>query len=335
MDSEFKQQVCEAFDASGVVECETIQGLWSGYGKIARYELIDGVVPGWHVPGSNLLTRVIAKHVRIPEAADHPRGWNTDQSRQRKIKSYEVEVAWYAKWSHKCPETCRIPRYLVHFTRGQETLLLLEDLDASGYPLRKTSITLDEFDACVVWLAHFHAAFLYQVPDGLWKKGTYWHLETRFDELEALEDSALKQAAKAIDQALSASPFQTFVHGDAKLANFCFSETGQVAAVDFQYVGCGCGMKDLAYFVGSCFDSEECFRYEEHVLQVYFESLKNALRGESIEVDTQALESDWRHLYPYAWADFQRFLKGWSPGHWKLGDYSHQMTSYVLDECLE
>lgn len=36
--------------------------------------------------------------------------------------------------------------------------------------------------------------------------------------------------------------FQTFVHGDAKLANFCFG-SNNVAAVDFQYVGKGIGVK--------------------------------------------------------------------------------------------
>jgi len=40
------------------------------------------------------------------------------------------------------------------------------------------------------------------------------------------------------------------VHGDAKLANFCFSRDGKkVAAVDFQYVDGGCGMKDLSRII--------------------------------------------------------------------------------------
>lgn len=327
MDRHFQQMICESLDATDLIETEAIQSLWGGYGKIAKYALIGGDV-------SERASRVVIKHVRLPEAADHPRGWNTDRSHQRKVKSYEVEAAWYAKWSRHCSRTCLLPQYLTHFTRGQEMALVLEDLDASGYPLRKTSVSLDELDACVVWLARFHAVHLHLDPDGLWEKGTYWHLDTRLDELEVLGDPDLKRAAEPIDQALAASPFQTLVHGDAKLANFCFSETGEVAAVDFQYVGGGCGMKDLAYFVGSCLSPEECFRYEDHVLETYFGSLKAALRDGERQVDIQALEGDWRGLYPYAWADFQRFLQGWSPGHWKISDYSEQMTRRVLAMCL-
>ena len=49
------------------------------------------------------------------------------------------------------------------------------------------------------WLAHFHATFMGKNPEGLWKIGTYWHLDTRPDELEALEDLSLKKAAPLIE----------------------------------------------------------------------------------------------------------------------------------------
>ena len=167
---------------------------------------------------------------------------------------------------------------------------------------------------------------------GLWKKGCYWHLDTRPDELEALTDLPLKQAAKQIDEALSASPFQTIVHGDAKLANFCFSRDGQkVAAVDFQYVGQGCGMKDLAYFMGSCLDEDECEQLEDDLLDVYFDELKKALVSKGGGFDVAALEADWRSLFPVAWTDFHRFIKGWSPGHWKINSYSEKLARQVIE----
>ena len=124
--------------------------------------------------------------------------------------------------------------------------MVLEDLDAAGFPVRLASVSPLQLRSCLDWLATFHATFLGVAPEGLWESGTYWHLATRSEELAALDDLRLKEAAPVIDQRLSAARFQTLVHGDAKLANFCFSEEDDgVAAVDFQYVGGGCGMKDV------------------------------------------------------------------------------------------
>jgi thiamine kinase-like enzyme len=175
-------------------------------------------------------------------------------------------------------------------------------------------------------LAKFHASYLGKTPDGLWEVGTYWHLETRPHELEVLADYKLKKAAALIDDKLNNCKYKTFVHGDAKLANFCFSPDGQVAGVDFQYVGGGCGMKDVAYFIGSCLNESDCERLESQILDTYFEYLQDALTERN-----DALEREWRALYRVAWADFHRFLKGWSPGHWKINSYSERITAAVIE----
>ena len=100
-----------------------------------------------------------------------------------------------------------------------------------------------------------------------------------------MDDQALKGSAAAIDRILKDCQYQTLVHGDAKLANFCFSRDGsQVAAVDFQYVGGGCGMKDLAYFVGSCFRDDESAKMERVILDFYFAEIDRFLTGLGSEV---------------------------------------------------
>jgi thiamine kinase-like enzyme len=149
--------------------------------------------------------------------------------------------------------------------------------------------------------------------------------------LEVLEDNELKSAAGLIDIKLKTAKYQTFVHGDAKLANFCFSPKGdKVAAVDYQYVGGGCGMKDVAYFIGSCLHEDECEKMEKQLLDTYFSELKIAIQTRNKVIDFDELEVEWRDLFPLAWTDFHRFLKGWSPGHWKINSYSEQMARKLI-----
>ncbi len=336
--SQLRPKLCQLLGTDELLAVETIQDLWSGCGQVAKVRWVGGL--GRAGRGAGEPGCAVIKHVKMPAEIDHPRGWNTDRSARRKARSYEVEARWYADWSGRCPMACRVPRCLGRTTWGDEHLLVLEDLDAGGFPRRVTRAATDELDACVRWLANFHGAFLskrsFERPEGLWAKGTYWHLDTRPDEWARMPEGPLKRAAERIDQALDASAFRTVVHGDAKLANFCFPEGeagAGVAAVDFQYVGGGCGMKDLAYLVGGCLDAEGCFREQERVLGVYFETLGEALDRRAVAVDRAALEADWRRLYPFAWADFQRFLMGWSPGHWKISPYSEHMTRIALESC--
>jgi len=312
-------------NAVGLKEREVVQSLWSGYGSIERIGL-DGLE----------VESVIVKHVR-PDVSSHPRGWNTDFSHRRKLKSYQVETHWYGRQRERGePGMARMPECIGAKVEGDEVLLVLEDLDAAGFAGRRNSVNRVEWQACVSWLAAFHAENLGVDPDGLWESGTYWHLETRPDELEELDDRPLKEAAAAIDAKLKATPFRGLVHGDAKLANFCFGPDGsEVAAVDFQYVGGGCGMKDLAYFVGSCFRDDEAERREEEVLTFYFTELRTFVERIGRDLCPDRLEADWRPLYRVAWADFHRFMKGWSPGHWKLSDYSERVTREVIESLQE
>ena len=314
MDNFFQSVILAATGASGILSSTPIQDLWSGYGKIMRVQLADAAVES-----------VVVKLVQFPGHPNHPRGWNTDIGHQRKLKSYQVESNWYAHHAKSC--RARLPRCLALESQGEKVLMVLEDLDKAGFPLRKVSLTWKEISACLEWLAKFHASNLGRAPEGLWEKGTYWHLETRPQELEALEDIPLKKAAHLIDRKLDSCHYKTLVHGDAKLANFCFSKDGRVAAVDFQYTGGGCGMKDVAYFIGSCLSEKECEELEEEILHTYFQALSMAL-GEK----NGALEDEWREMCRFAWADFHRFLKGWSPGHRKINSYSERVTKEVINK---
>ena len=316
MNDYFRSMILQCTRASSLAIKEVIQQLWSGYGKIIRIGLQGASVES-----------VVVKHVQLPIHSHHPRGWNTDIGHERKIKSYQVETIWYERYSKE--SKARLPQCLAIETKDDEVLMVLEDMDAAGYYLRKHSVNWDEIEQCLAWLAQFHASYLGQVPDGLWSVGTYWHLATRPQELAVLEDQRLKAAAPLIDQKLNSCTYKTFVHGDAKLANFCFAKDGEVAGLDFQYVGGGCGMKDVAYFIGSCLSEIDCERLEAQILDTYFMCLQRELQEPNA-----ALEKEWRSLYRVAWADFHRFLKGWSPGHWRINSYSERITAEVMNGLL-
>ena len=314
--------VLRATKAKSAKQIAIIQTLWSGYGEIVRVALSGTDIPS-----------CIVKYIRPMTDNDHPRGWNTDFGHQRKLKSYEIESYWYDNWAQRCDDSCRVPNvYAVEHIEGK-TMLVLEDVDASGYPLRYSTLKPNQSLSCIRWLAYFHALFVNEQPEGLWSVGSYWHLATRPDEFKAMLAGPIKDAAITLDKILNKCRYQTVIHGDAKLANFCFSKNGNgIAAVDFQYVGGGCGMKDLAYFIGSCLDAKQCHDYEAQLLDYYFYELRSALRHYDKHIDADKLELEWRELYAIAWTDFTRFLLGWMPNHRKLNSYTKAKADQALQQ---
>ncbi len=280
------------------------------------------------------ITPAVVKHVDLSKHRRNGRGWDGDVSHQRKVRSYEVENKFYESFSRRCSGVARVPQLLgaSQLSEGQGCVMVLEDLDSAGFAVRKNRVRMEDVKNCLRWIANFHAQFLSDRGEGLWETGTYWHLATRPEEHAAMQNGLLKQAAKAIDQRLNDCKFLTLVHGDAKLANFCFADGTNrdpaVAAVDFQYVGRGCGMKDVVYFLTSCLGDDQCEREYEQLLDFYFRQLNEAL---GVGFDRFGdLEIEWRSMFAMAWADFNRFLNGWSPGHWKLTPFSQRMTDEAL-----
>ena len=316
--------VARATGATSARRGQRIQSLWSGYGEIVRVELA----------GADVET-VVVKSVQPPARL---RGAKKDASHARKCRSYDVETTWYRTFASRCDDSCRVPRLVGAQSAKEEWLIALEDIDAAGFPERRRDPGPSGMNACLRWLAAFHARFLGVAPDGLWKTGTYWHLATRQDELGSMEDAELRAAAPLLDQKLRACTFQTLVHGDAKPANFCFARGGTaVAAVDFQYVGGGCGMKDVAYLLSDLGELVSCEPHdlsddpaEARWLDVYFAHLRSALDQRTERVESDALEREWRALYPIARADYHRFLAGWAKDHWRRDTRAQALTRDVL-----
>lgn len=302
--------------ARSIPRVERLASLWGGYGELVRA----------HLEGAPSRTAIV-KCVRPP------RGRDGERSHARKVRSYEVERAFYEGYAGACDEGCRVPRLLGASRVGDARVLVLEDLDAAGFEGRcRRSASRAELEACLAWLARFHARFVSTPPRDLWLTGTYWYLATRPDELEATSDGLLRSAARELDARLEAARYKTLVHGDAKEANFCFARTGRegprVAAVDFQYVGGGVGVRDVAYLLSGG-SAERAGLGEDEALERYFEHLRAALAPSLGRASARELELEWRTLYPLAWADFQRFLAGWSPAH-ALDEGSHARLEAIV-----
>jgi hypothetical protein len=299
--------------AHAVLESTVLQNLWGGYGQLLRLSLRGGSAR------SAIVKRVIP-----------PTGPKESASDLRKRRSYEVEQAWYRESAGNCHGQCRVAACLAIEQVQETSLLLLEDLGAAGFhPCRPP--TRDHIRAGLRWLAHFHSRFLGTTPRGLWSQGTYWHLDTRQEEWQRMPDGVLKDAARALDARLKAARYQTVLHGDSKPANFCWGQQGGAAAVDFQYVGPGCGIRDVAYFLDSCLGEAGCQRGgAQEGLEVYFAALRQALRQDGHDALGDALETEWRTLFPVAWSDFYRFYLGWSGRPLELGPY----TQSQLDKAL-
>ncbi len=322
-DLQLSERIRRATGAERVELTERVQSLWGGYGELRRVQLAGARIE-----------RAIVKIVTPPAEREFARDPAKLRSHRRKLRSYAIELSFYQGLAKTCDSACRVPVLLHGEARDEQFLFVLEDLDQAGFPVRKTHCSPQALRACLEWLAAFHARFLGVQPASLWQVGTYWHLATRPDELSRLSAGTLRRAAASIDQRLNAARFRSLVHGDAKLENFCFSRSEQgVAAVDFQYVGGGVGVKDVAYFLSSCLSPAECDAQVPGYLDLYFQALRAALssRGDLLASESDALEREWRALFSWAWSDFHRFLVGWAPAYAASDGFGQKQLELVLN----
>ena len=157
------------------------------------------------------------------------------------------------------------------------------------------SIGAAETATAVAFLARMHAQTWRPradaaVAQGLQPQGSYWYLDTRPHELEAMLpktgwEGRLRRAAKAIDQRLKEDPNQCIIHGDTKADNMSFDDdvVGGVSMCDFQYCGRGNPMKDLAYLLCCAADAGCSAASSEKYLGQYHTHLCTALTGRGAE----------------------------------------------------
>ncbi|KAJ3099010.1 hypothetical protein HDU97_003537 [Phlyctochytrium planicorne] len=180
---------------------------------------------------------------------------------------------------------------------------------------------------------------------GLNARGSYWHLETRWEEWEGTGgkglNGRLKSAALGVHQLLTygrtfrgqeareeiigTRKYRTLVHGDCKLENLQFSKDPITASsepsstphpcafLDFQYTGTGLPARDLIYFISTSISANllPSRRLPQDLLEFYRQQLPEWIR------DQLSLETLERQC-ELAAVDFARFLVGWGTwGSWR------------------
>lgn len=314
-------RILKITNSNSIESIELVQKLWSDYGRLERLKLNAG-------ENSSLILKLIDLKNRL----NHPRGWNTNRSHQRKLDSYRVEINFYKNYKFLADSNSYFPELIYSSFDDDLIILVLEDLKEAGYPKALQSAGENEIKLCLKWLANFHAKGFNASNKGIWQKGTYWHLGTRQDEFNKMSNSHLKKYANKIDQVLDSAKFKTIIHGDAKLANFCFSNNSdKVAAVDFQYVGFGTPAKDLVYFLGSVLDDEGLENYFDNYKANYYIELEKSISKNELELNFLDIRNDIERMWELAVADFERFLLGWMPNHRKLTSFSKKITDQVLE----
>ena len=304
--------VLEKTESKQIEAIDGVQTLWGGYGDLLRIHLQGGST-----------SSVILKKVSPPEKETE------SLSDRRKRRSYEVESMWYERHAQRCHDGCRVATFLGTFTEDDARYLLLEDLRESGFH-RVAEPSSKQTASGLSWLAHFHALFMGEQLEGLWEYGCYWQLNTRQEEWERMPAGVLKDKAQDFDQRLNQSRYLTLVHGDAKFPNFCWSAEDRASAVDFQYVGRGCGMRDVALFLSRSVAEERRFEEMESWIGLYFEQLGAAISEHSKDVNYENLACEWRPLFSVAWADYLRFRQGWANTTF-LSAYDQLQLSRALD----
>ncbi|KAF5556153.1 hypothetical protein FPHYL_8028 [Fusarium phyllophilum] len=193
----------------------------------------------------------------------------------------------------------------------------------------------------------------------LWLNGGYTYLATRRTEYKSLAGDTYsewsdafcapfkgseKSTAEVVADFLTPTgrPFETLIHGDVKSENLFTTELGDdVCFFDFQYVGLGLGVCDLAKLFTcsvpldmltdcpSLPEEMDMDRGEKALLYLYHETLLSRRPS-----DKEPLDYDWDTLVRHwesALVDWCRFQASW--GFWGNTEWLEARVRYILKDA--
>lgn len=264
-----------------VTSCREIQQLWAGYGHICAVTAESAVEGAKRKRKHNLILKLIAPPPSDGKDEGHLRkmlSYDVEQYFYEHVAPTLLPTVPVAQCV--ASSTRRSP---LSDALKDVTAMVLTDL-RDEFPVaggKREFLNAAQVNAAIDWLAGFHAASLsaafkldeYVLPPleeaaqsrgerKLWRNGGYTYLATRRTEYASLaeEGSELGDAfCRPSDTGLSIAEMvaafltpqgrhmESLIHGDVKSENMFSTTTGdRVAFYDFQYVGVGLGVCDLA-----------------------------------------------------------------------------------------
>ncbi|CAL1705756.1 unnamed protein product [Somion occarium] len=197
---------------------------------------------------------------------------------------------------------------------------------------------------------------------GVWRRGTYWYLDTRREELSEMNEEEyswlmpwIAKVNNAIDKEILT--YGTLLHGDVKGANILLNRNPydssrhsparsrshiapvsedlplRAALYDFQYVGIGLSTLDLVYFIGTSIQSSLLSSSSEmNLLRHYHSALLTVIRDQTkAETNTSPYPFDvFLKHWELAIVDWYRFMAGW--GFWGNDRWAEQRAKEIVKE---
>ena len=275
---------------------------FTGGSSTPVYQVCAQVTRPFHNPEQPKRRHFIVKLVLMPE---------TDSYTLARRESYAVERRFYETTAKRVRNEAQlhIPKLIASDWNGSKAwpafCILMNDVSLQ-YPQHPAFLSKDQALCALLWIAKFHAMFWSEsssIQRDLWDRGAFWtttsvgtegiaatwigtmrFLEQKYPQYTTGNTKSLGRRIETVGAAISrllakqssGLQYGTLIHGDYKAANLFFqrdaTSASSVAAVDFQFAGCGLGVEDVAYLLypdarGNHFD------YEEELLKVYHEEL--------------------------------------------------------------
>ncbi|TXC85133.1 phosphotransferase [Luteibaculum oceani] len=292
-----KQFVIEKFGDQALATLERRKTLWADYGCL------------YALQGQG--KKLVLKHYQWPEE-DSIQDEAQRFAVARKRSSFRNELIWYRDMP--MAQQAGIPLAYGFEENNREIIIVLDDLESMGFVCNPQPLRSHHVKACLEFLVDFHIRNL-NVNEA--HKGGYWHLETRPFEFDKMEGGFFKDNAQTWDQTIKNAQFKTIIHGDAKPANYALNNDNNVIAYDFQYWGQGIGTQDLVcYLYSICENQKDWTSYTN----LYFDLLQQQMEFFEVEGGKEIVK-EWKAMVEVCKNDYQRFLLGWNPDHYKVSRY--------------